>query len=383
VFICNGAAGAAGPAGDAGTPGTNGLSPTVTAIGTLGEAGNCVGVGGVKIQVGTGTPVYACNGAAGAAGPAGDAGTPGESATVTEVPFEGEAGNCECRGGAKIQVGTGSPVYVCNAEAGFHNGGAGTCVPVGTCSSGYHDGGSGTCVALGSCSSGYHDGGDGTCVAVGTCVSGYAGTVCVPVVEVLGGSSTSGNWSFAGGSVTVATFKMDKTEVTVTQYAACVAAGVCPTPTNSCTGWGVPGEENHPFTCVTWYRADEYCTWAGKRLPTEIEWQWAASNRDTTVYPWGATTPDDTHANWSGVTPKSTRVAVGSYPKDSTAAGVLDMAGNVVEWTASDHTVGGTTKALRSAAWYVTSSNALRAAFRANSEAPQYGVYNVGFRCVQ
>ena len=103
---------------------------------------------------------------------------------------------------------------------------------------------------------------------------------------------------------TVAPYCMDRTEVTVTAYAACVTAGACTAPDaynpalkdslhpSHCT-WNRSDRTTHPVNCVDWNQATTYCGWAGKRLPTDEEWEWAARNGPAgTVYPWGATRPD-------------------------------------------------------------------------------------------
>jgi formylglycine-generating enzyme required for sulfatase activity len=133
-----------------------------------------------------------------------------------------------------------------------------------------------------------------------------------------------------GRRVFVAAFRIDKTEVTVAQYGRCVQAGGCSSPdTRSGCNYGTGGRDEHPVNCVDWQQADTYCRWAGKRLPTEAEWEKAARGRDGRIYPWGNQW-DTSRANvGSGGT-----VAVGSYASGASPYGALDMSGNVWEWTA-------------------------------------------------
>jgi formylglycine-generating enzyme required for sulfatase activity len=176
---------------------------------------------------------------------------------------------------------------------------------------------------------------------------------------------------------------MDKTEVTVAQYGVCVAAGQCSVPsTYYACNWQVVGRDNHPINCVNWYQATAFCAWAGKRLPTEVEWQWAASNGGTTTYPWGATLPNDTHAQWSGVSDKSGTAQVGTHTAGNTSGGIQDMSGNVWEWTSSDYSAGSSSKSIRGGSWNYNVENYLRAAFRGDvNPGGRYAYF--GFRCAQ
>ena len=94
----------------------------------------------------------------------------------------------------------------------------------------------------------------------------------------------------------------------------------------------MPGIEDHPVTQVTWFDAAAYAKWAGKRLPTGPEWEKAARGTDGRIFPWGATF-DKTCLNCGEGGPYTT-VPVGQFsPKGDSPYGVVDMAGNVFEWT--------------------------------------------------
>ena len=132
--------------------------------------------------------------------------------------------------------------------------------------------------------------------------------------------------------VHVSAYWIDRDEVTRGEYQKCVAAGACAAPDGE-------GDTRVAVTGVSWRDAEAYCRFAGKRLPTEAEWEKAARGTDGRIYPWG-NDPSCAQANFGnfqgeGRCPQNPGkpVAVGSYPGAS-PYGARDMAGNVWEWVA-------------------------------------------------
>lgn len=148
-------------------------------------------------------------------------------------------------------------------------------------------------------------------------------------------------------------FWIDSTEVTNAMYARCVEAGACTPPPTAFAPfsphpyYGAAAFEAYPVVNVTWQQANEYCTWAGRRLPTEAEWEKAARGLDARRFPWewiGVADPEklnfcDQGCAFAWHVPNvddgyPETAPVGSYPKGASPYGVLDLAGNVWEWTA-------------------------------------------------
>ena len=136
--------------------------------------------------------------------------------------------------------------------------------------------------------------------------------------------------------VTIRAFWMDQLEVTNAMYALCVSAGVCKPPQSFESQRRFEYYENaefkdYPVVYVTWGQAKTYCEWANRRLPSEAEWERAARGDDFRTFPWGEDKPDWRFANFNFIANDTSRA--GSYPLGASPFGVLDMAGNVAEWT--------------------------------------------------
>jgi iron(II)-dependent oxidoreductase len=139
--------------------------------------------------------------------------------------------------------------------------------------------------------------------------------------------------------VTVAPFFIDLTEVTNEQYQKFVdAKGYTPPPVWQ--GNHFPVDANKvPVTDVTWEDVKAYAEWLGdgKRLPTEEEWEFAARGTDGRIYPWGPEWAPNLSNSKSDENDKQRLIEVGQFPKGASPFGLLDMAGNAWEWTASDY----------------------------------------------
>jgi eukaryotic-like serine/threonine-protein kinase len=127
-------------------------------------------------------------------------------------------------------------------------------------------------------------------------------------------------------------FWIDQTEVTNGMYALCVEAGICE-PSKNDKYYGDPNYDDYPVRYATWDRAATYCQWAGRRLPSEAEWEKAACGPEDNLYPLGeniscslANYRDQNGACVGDIS------AVGSYPEGASSYGAFDMAGNVEEW---------------------------------------------------
>jgi eukaryotic-like serine/threonine-protein kinase len=192
---------------------------------------------------------------------------------------------------------------------------------------------------------------------------------------------------------------MDKTEVTNAMYEKCVLAGKCQEPHNTNSYTRGNYYRNNAFAdyaviYVDWYQAKSYCEWAGRRLPTESEWEKGARGTDGRVYPWGNDAPTSELANYNNYVGDTTEA--GHYPRGVSPYGLLDMAGNVWEWVAdwfggdyytnlpSKNPLGpssGRFRVLRGGSWS-NSDWVLYAADRFR-DLPDSRNFSYGFRCVR
>jgi hypothetical protein len=212
-------------------------------------------------------------------------------------------------------------------------------------------------------------------------------------------------------------FWIDQTEVTNGMYALCVEARICNAPVKSSLYtqpdyYGNPEYANYPVINVNWNQAAQYCFWAGRRLPTEAEWEKTARGSEGWIYAWGNEVPTGVLLNfcdknceldWKDESVDDGYGAtspVGSYPEGASLYGALDMAGNVSEWIADwidkvnipnsayyasspyENPQGpetGTLKGIRGGAWRWTVEKA-RATAR-DRNVPHYYYDSTGFRC--
>ena len=191
--------------------------------------------------------------------------------------------------------------------------------------------------------------------------------------------------------LSLSAFDMDKYEVTTKLYAKFLQATGRVQPTDWPQQMALVGSHgDRPVVNVTWHDADAYCSYYGKRLPTEQEWEKAARGTDGRKYPWGNEAPTSRHAlfnaRWNGY---ETLAVVGSHEAGASPYGIQDLAGNVYEWTSSGSELGrGSSdyvpgsKFIRGGSWYEFLAAGLASTF--GSIHPQEGKEtDRGFRCVQ
>jgi formylglycine-generating enzyme required for sulfatase activity len=188
----------------------------------------------------------------------------------------------------------------------------------------------------------------------------------------------------------ISAFNIDIYPVTNAEYKEFVDATGHNPPRTWKEGAYPEGTADHPAIWVNWQDANAYCEWAGKRLPTEFEWERAARGTDGRAYPWGDTFDaakcNSLDSGLKGTSP------VGSYPDGASPDGVFDMAGNVWEWTADWYQgyrgtryelsrYGTQFKVLRGGSWF-DAQDAVRTTVRKSFD-PNQGFSTIGFRCAE
>lgn len=189
-------------------------------------------------------------------------------------------------------------------------------------------------------------------------------------------------------------YAIDRLPVTVEQYLRFCRETHHPVPPEPVWGW----HDDHPVVNVSWFDAVRYAAWAGKRLPTEAEWEKAARGTDGRTYPWGdAWEPARCQCPARASAPAGTAPA-GQLPDGAGPYGVLDMAGNVWEWCADwfdpyyylwaprENPAGpetGASRVLRGGSWRCAIPGYLRCAFRNFNRGPATWYNDRGFRCAK
>ncbi|HUV16540.1 MAG TPA: SUMF1/EgtB/PvdO family nonheme iron enzyme [Pelolinea sp.] len=217
--------------------------------------------------------------------------------------------------------------------------------------------------------------------------------VLIPAGKFIMGADDSDRDQRPLHEVYLDTYWMDMTEVTNAQYRACVNDGGCMKPGGS-EYYIDESLDDHPVIYISWFDARDFCAWAGKRLPTEAEWEKAARGMDGRRFPWGDSPAAESLANFDDNINKT--MPVGSYPNGASPYGLLDLVGNVWEWTADwyddnyyqtapkKNPLGpeiGDRKVLRGGSWFSLVDIVLRANLR-KKKPPEVRDYGTGFRCV-
>ena len=184
---------------------------------------------------------------------------------------------------------------------------------------------------------------------------------------------------------------IDRYEVTVGDYRKFVEATGHRSPRIWENNQYAKPSDDHPVIDVNWDDADSYCHWAGKRLPTEAEWEKAARGTDGRRWPWG----NQWIAGAANIQsdPRHWTAPVGSYPLDKSPYGVFDMAGNAMEWTESWYAAypgstlkraafGEQYKILKGGSW-MTPVNPFTHSANRYAIAPKWDHPHFGFRCAK
>jgi len=190
-------------------------------------------------------------------------------------------------------------------------------------------------------------------------------------------------------------YLIDQYHVSNAHYRDFVQATRRPPPPHWFGSEPPPGKLNHPVSFVSWFDAEAYCRWAGKRLPTEAEWEKAARGTDGRMFPWGSKflplRANVAQEGYRDTTP------VGALPEGRSPYGLYDMAGNLFQWTSDwflpypGNTVphpnfGETLKVLRGGSFYDCSNYQCGISFQTFNRIallPQTRAISAGFRCAR
>ena len=219
--------------------------------------------------------------------------------------------------------------------------------------------------------------------------------VYVPAGEFTMGSNDGVSDEGPVHQVFLDAFWIDQTEVTNAMYIKCADAGVCQEPTNKVSAKNINYYRNTPFNnypviYVDWTMAKTYCSWAGRRLPGEAEWEKAARGDEGRTYPWGDDSPNSNLLNYNNIVADTSSVK--SYESGKSIYGAYDMSGNVWEWVSSlylpypydindgreDLSAGGD-RVHRGGSFYDNDSFVYSA--KRDKGDPGFVSFNLGFRC--
>jgi formylglycine-generating enzyme required for sulfatase activity len=220
-----------------------------------------------------------------------------------------------------------------------------------------------------------------------------------PAVLIPAGNFTMGDDEEAPlREIYVDPFYVDKYEVTTSRYAKFLRATGSVRPPDHWKDVSLDKSGDLPVVGVDWQDADAYCRWAGKRLPTEAEWEKAARGTDGRVYPWGNDEPTAASADFGRSAPspyKGGLSGVGSHVAGKSPYDVEDLAGNASEWVADWFAGGfargdvrnpkgpeaGTAKVIRGGGWYDPKEK-IKSTKRYYAS-PGNRADDVGFRCAR
>ncbi len=293
--------------------------------------------------------------------------------------------------------GTGSEATSSSSSSASGAGGAGGSGIGGTGMGGSGMGGAGMGGAGGSGGTGMGGAGMGGAGGAGGSVGPTPGMITIPEGPFMMGCN-EGVDNLCGSDekpyhqVTLSAYEIDITEVSRGDYKKCVDAGVCMEPI---CDWDPVALADHPVTCVKWDDAFDYCQWAGKRLPTEAEWEKASRADGGYKYPWKSEFNDDctlVNANLC----KIDTAPIDSHISGASPYGALNMSGNAAEWVNDYYEAGyyalspaqdpkgpanGTTRVHRGGSW-----NSPTTDFRCSSRSADFAskvTNEIGFRCAK